>query len=64
MVFFFRQLKNYEKKIAAQCQDNHLKHSKLVEKYSFQRENKKRTLQEHAEKHGPSLCKLRESVHE
>lgn len=62
--FFSVNSRIMKKKLAAQCQDNHLKHSKLVEKYSFQRENKKRTLQEHAEKHGPSLCKLTESVHE
>lgn len=51
------------KKPATQYQDNQLKHSKLVEKNSFQRDIKKRTLQEHAEKHEPSLCKLTESVH-
>lgn len=51
------------KKPATQYQDNQLKHSKLVEKNSFKRDIKKRTLQEHAEKHEPSLCKLTESVH-
>lgn len=64
VVFFSRQLRNYEKTCCTMSRQPAETFETCGKKILSKEIIKKRTPQEHAEKHGPTLCKLTESVHE